>query len=443
MPKRARDPSSSSTGLTAPGGHRQKQVWANENLPQLGQSKLARLLIDRWSLGQFSAPLIQQVAAAAQQDGLDHADIDKLAALGTRGQYAYNCHRDLVSKLRPSPFAGCLSDISVYIKNPPMGMTRALQQVLLPHQMFAALYDNGWFDSRMCGGSPDRITEFWDCMVDHPAYAVHPLKRRADHKQKCVPITLHGDGVPVAGVSRTWSKSVDVYSWSSILAKGSTIDTHHLIYLIYGSLIVQHDDFNVFKQFSKLLCWSLYWLFLGVWPRRDEHDRPYPPGSPAADRAGKQLAGGYYATLWVLRGDLDHVNKAWGFPMHSEFAPCALCKANKGDLPWTDARHNEALWIDTTWTNDTWSESHPDRHQLFRLPGVGLLTFIPDIMHCMHLGSYQYFFGSVLHLLTAHHMAGTVEENLEQIWRIIKRYYQARVSHSCREPSPWRWGVIL
>ena len=151
-------------------------------------------------------------------------------------------------------------------------------------------------------------------------------------------------------------------------------------------------------QVQQKLAWSFYWLFVGKWPHRDENNRPYNPDSPEGLKAQKNmdLAGGYYGCLWVLKGDLEYVYKAWGLQFQGAAERCNCCQANTSTLPWTDHRQT-ALWRDTIWTKSTWEAAFPDRHVLFKnVLGLSIMNYVPDIMHCFHLGVYPYFLGSLL-----------------------------------------------
>ena len=53
------------------------------------------------------------------------------------------------------------------------------------------------FEERMLGGDSTNITEFWDAMQDNPANGQY-LKELLDYRPHCVPLALHGDGVPIA-----------------------------------------------------------------------------------------------------------------------------------------------------------------------------------------------------------------------------------------------------
>eukprot|EP00969_Alexandrium_andersonii_P176489 7804037-Alexandrium_andersonii.AAC.1 len=68
----------------------------------------------------------------------------------------------------------------------------------------------------------------------------HPMLEREGYDKRAVPLGLHGDGVPVAGVGKKWSKSCLALSWVSLLSTGSTLDCNLLIMLLYKCLAVQN-----------------------------------------------------------------------------------------------------------------------------------------------------------------------------------------------------------
>ena len=78
--------------------------------------------------------------------------------------------------------------------------------------------------------------------------------------------------------------------------------------------------------------------------------------------------------------------------------PCALCRCNCSTRPFNNFNANSP-WIATIWTDLNWLASHPNRHTIFQIEGVSILTVGADLMHAEHLGSDQYFLASVLWLL--------------------------------------------
>ncbi len=116
------------------------------------------------------------------------------------------------------------------------------------------------------------------------------------------------------------------------------------------------------------------------------------PGTHEANLAGSDLAGGFFAVLWVIAGDLDYLAKTLSMPRWSlAVGCCILCQCHKnGPRTWQDCREN-APWTRTLWTGPAWKAyANRSRNRLFSLPGVTGLTVALDYMHCKYIGSDQY-----------------------------------------------------
>lgn len=172
-------------------------------------------------------------------------------------------------------------------------------------------------------------------------------------------------------------------------------------------------------------------LFAGVWPSTDADGNPFAPGTPEHLRQGKALAGGWKACLWIVRGDLEFFSSALGLESSTSKHPCFVCRANDSDIPWTDSREGIARWEATVWSKSHWEHHRGDgRHILFReCPGVSITSVMPDLMHTKHLGVDQYYYGSVLRLLTHSILRDTHENNLSFVWSELQKQYQ---SHETR-----------
>ena len=81
-------------------------------------------------------------------------------------------------------------------------------------------------------------------MKTHPGLAEHPIKRVPNWTDSTVALSFHGDGVPVSGKAKGWQKSADVYSFSSMLGTGSTINIKYVyIYThIYTHIYIYHKQ---------------------------------------------------------------------------------------------------------------------------------------------------------------------------------------------------------
>ena len=174
------------------------------------------------------------------------------------------------------------------------------------------------------------------------------------------------------------------------------------------------------RQFFRVLKWSLLALDAGKWPQKDWNGKDWPAGSWQAELAGTDLAGGFCAILWGLKGDLEHYFSAYDMANPGSKKPCSWCKADIRDdsKPWTDFREG-AEWECTVYTPETWSADNPNPCLLLTIPGVTILCLLADLLHIKHLGVDQYFLGSLLTLMVYYMMTGTPQENLDVIWAVV------------------------
>ena len=423
--KRSRaEPSSSSSGFGPKGLHQKMQLQMavmNTGEPE-GQSHLARLLINEWAWGNLSSPVFQKIASAAEADGATHKDVKTLASLGAHGLYPGNTHRDLLRKLATPIVPSALMDYTMWIKLPFLKTAQVNQKILLPHALFSHIYthDQGLFEEVFMGGDKKRVSEFWDQIGTTERYHTTHIKIKPNHKTHCIPLGLHGDGVTVTGVGRSWGKQADAYSWTSLLASGPAKSVNFLVWACYQQCISVADDKATMDQFWDLLTWSFGCLERGQWPSRDMH------GAEISGGPRGPLAGGYFATLWTLKGDLDYFSKCIKLESAQSKTPCFLCKCNQSTIPWTAVDPATAEWMNNIWAGDEdWVAAHLSIPSIFDLPDVGLHSVSPDWMHTKHLGTDQYLYGSVLMLLThtidgSRMMPATPSQNLAALWAEMK-----------------------
>eukprot|EP00969_Alexandrium_andersonii_P339951 15027459-Alexandrium_andersonii.AAC.1 len=99
------------------------------------------------------------------------------------------------------------------------------QASLLPHIMFSMLFHRypAAFKTRVCVGV-EQLKKFWSGTLGNLQLAGHPVLRIPGYESKVAPLSLRGDGVPVVGVGKTWSKSSTFCTWASMVGTGSTKD---------------------------------------------------------------------------------------------------------------------------------------------------------------------------------------------------------------------------
>ena len=238
-------------------------------------------------------------------------------------------------------------------------------------------------------------------------------------------VSLHGDAVPVANIGRPATKSVELMSWSSLLGRGSTLDFNFTVLALPKHLAKKGTVQDTWRTCWRILAWSFHALWTGMWPSVDARGRAWPAGSVDAHRANTPLAGGWSATLWTIKGDLEWLWLGLGLEGYGTLTPCPWCRCNCSDVPWTDFRPS-ALWREQVWTEDAWSAAHPRCIALFNVPGVSILTVRGDLLHAKHLGVDAYFYASVVAYLIYHVMPGSADENLALLWSRIRQVDVAR-----------------
>ena len=236
-------------------------------------SALALLLLNLFAWGFFSPQRVQQIAEMAVRDIKASADdpsvlkhLETLANLGTKGQYSNNIHAELMKKVEhvpkiPRPFSATI---------PLKGYPNSMQYFLLPHEMFACIYHSDqhvW--NRAIVPSVDRARKFWRSMRLHPSMSGHPMTAEDNWEARTIPIAVHGDGVPVTGVGKIWSRVMTNYSWYSLLGHGNTASMLLWIWGFFDKLKVGDQTEGTLHEFYILLKWSLCSLASGKWPSHD------------------------------------------------------------------------------------------------------------------------------------------------------------------------------
>lgn len=265
------------------GGVRQrlhKQALRDE--VQNGQSALCNLLLQFFAWGEMDAQLCQSIAHAAYQDACDMKasrtnlnDLERISTIGCSGMYPNKCYGELISRIPfkikvPFPLVE-----KIPFKKP---LNLLSQAILLPHELFAAIwewYPNTWGKHILPAG--ERLRAFWRSKKNHPSMASHDLRFREDYERKAIPISFHGDDVPITGIGKSWCAMMTTFSWCSMVCQGETRDMQFMIYGVFERLRIKDPDPNkdTLSVFFQILSWSFHWLYLGQWPDRDYRGRKH------------------------------------------------------------------------------------------------------------------------------------------------------------------------
>jgi hypothetical protein len=116
-----------------------------------------------------------------------------------------------------------------------------------------------------------------------------------------------------------------------------------------------------------------------------------------------------------------------GLADYRSASPCSWCQCNLSTMPWNDFNLERAAWLSTTWvSNAAWRAAHPNRHWIFRLPGVGILTQSADLMHVKYMGTDMYTFASIMIYIVRFILPGNADTNLITVWDQIKKYVRSQ-----------------
>ena len=426
------------------GGQRQRIHKGREERGELHAqpslaSALGQYLVESWTLGSMSPQQVQRIAHLAIQDYKNAAgssttnlpDLEKLASLGDFGARANNVHRDLMAFVGGMTFVSATKAFTF-----PFKETESLQHILLPHEVFASLhrhYEKAWLKT-MVGYEVSNLPAFWLGAQNHPCFEASPLHLEESGWQKwCIPCTLHGDGVPVSGIGKVWSRLMTSFSWSSMFSCGSTSESQHYIWSVTDSLASQ----STMKEFFQILRWSFDAMFTGKWPQTDYQGKLYPKGSEEAKKAGSWLAAGFRGVLFNVTGDLDYLCSVLQLPRWSKHEnPCTLCLCKGGNQPgsWLDFRF-EADWQGHMLSAKAWLQwDKKSQNPIFTAKGLTGISVGYDYMHCKYLGTDLVQYGAIMFLLTHEIMPKDKHENLKDLWSHLKAAQKSR-----SEKHPFRY----
>ena len=412
-------------------------------------SELVAHLVFEWSWGHVSAPGMQAIAHKAFNDqvallsslGMSPDNISstlkKVASLGTWGKNDQNCNRELLQWLgepdTPPPF---MHPVPLKVPKATEGEPEIRTSdfpIFLPHVWFSHYYNTNRpkFESLFLGDhkSSNQIAAFWTELSSRndPRLKDHPMTKTADWKNVYVPLSLHGDGVPVLQVGKSNTRSLDVMSMSSLFCTaGSSLESQMTLWMAFLMNITEMSEVEIWR----ILLWSFHWLYRGIWPLVDHNRQPWPKGSAEATVAGTPLAGGLKAVLFIIKADLEFLANHLNCRHYNADSMCEFCPAHRNIEDPGFCFNNfgkSAKWVTALFSVDEWLAIHDGErpHPVFKILGVAHYSIEPDELHIIYLGALQYMLGSILYLLVYKFMAGTAEANMTEVWCAISSDYKA------------------
>ena len=176
------------------------------------QSVLVSYFVEQFAWGLISPAKIQHVMSLAKQyliamanGTLNFSEVEALASIGAEGDASCNSLRDLQRKLAESKLAEASYDFTLPMKTP---LSRFVvsdfpQKLLQPHATFSIMYHTypDEFRARFLG-NPGEIEKFWSGLEGSPLLQEFPFATDRKWAEKAVPIAIHGDGTPIAGLGK-------------------------------------------------------------------------------------------------------------------------------------------------------------------------------------------------------------------------------------------------
>lgn len=298
-----------------------------------GDPALSNSFLLKWCYGHRAAHEINRDAINAWNAGARGGHLKQLSLLGAKGTNVKNCARDLVELVRS--ILG-LAIVPVYIALIPLFVTKSLAEdakpqpelcpcgFILPHiwLWFYFAHHRAQFFLRFVGcteaNASRRISDFW-----HNVHAGDPRRgpifNAVNFATHCIPIGLHGDGVPC-----TKKDSLDVTTLFSLLGAGTTTQIICYLWSFFTKCKVGEMTLLDFPLWAagltldsgaEVIIWSLQALETGLHPTHDHRGELFTT-EPWISLAGKAICGGYFANLWQFRADADYQYNSLGLPGH-------------------------------------------------------------------------------------------------------------------------------
>ena len=150
--------------------------------------------------------------------------------------------------------------------------------------------------------------------------------------------------------------------------------------------------------------------------------------------SGAPLASGYFAVIWIVKGDLGFFAKGFNLAHYNSNAPCPFCPCEIGGQRklWPSNFAATAAWKSRMFSAATWRAAQTNLHAMFvKFNFLSQHSVEADELHILHLGFLQWMLGSCLWDLVYVVLPGSPTANMANIWMSISRFYSANGS-SCQ-----------
>ena len=131
--------------------------------------------------------------------------------------------------------------------------------IFLPHEIFSWYFHNDRqrFDKLFLSETtPLERKQFWQELKARrdPRLDNHPMTAGENWEENTVGISIHGDGIPVLGVGKVETRSLNDFSIQSLFSSGPTVEVKILLYWLFAD--TESEDTRL--EIWRMLCWSFY-----------------------------------------------------------------------------------------------------------------------------------------------------------------------------------------
>ena len=253
----------------------------------LAPSQLVRNLLKDFAWGGMSAQKLQDICMSSVEDlkalktlangsqawSTHPIEMDQkaVASIGVSGQYSNKCYSDLMKKIEANIALPVPHQERMRFAQP---LGEHIQEFLLPHDMFAAFFKCKATWNKVILPKNDLPLKFWTAQQGHPQWEGHPLSTMNPNQlKKMIPLSLHGDEVPITGIGKQWSRKMVNFSWHSLLSTIASVrDSQFFIWALFEKVGLNEEEvggYNTLWHFFKVLAWSFEFLFKGIYPTHD------------------------------------------------------------------------------------------------------------------------------------------------------------------------------
>ena len=223
----------------------------------LAPSRLVKNLLKDFACGAMSAQKVQDICMSSVKDlealnkivsGREkwpanpiQNDQQAVAKIVVSGQYSNKCYSDLMRVVEPNITLPKPHQVRMKFARP---LGEQNQEILLPHEMFAAFFERKATWQKVILPASELAVKFWQSQKNHPQWKGHPLEKMTQQQlKKVIPLSLHGDEVPVTGIGKQWNRKMVNFSWHSLLSTTASVrDSQIFIWALFDKAGVTEEQ---------------------------------------------------------------------------------------------------------------------------------------------------------------------------------------------------------